>query len=284
MPFMVRDGVRFSYLDSGSGPPFVFQHGLGGDMSQPVELFQSRPRRRLVCLECRGHGDTQPLGPIDGLSFASFAADLLALLDHLNAGSVLLGGVSMGAGVALRLAAEHPERVSGLVLLRPSWFDAPWPEHLRIFDLVAEMLQQADGERGKALLRETEQYQVIARQSTAVAESRLSQFDRPFARERAPVLRRLPGDYPLAGGLSWTAITAPTLVLGTREDPQHPLAIAEAIASALRQAILREVTPKGVDRARHSRDVAAATEDFTAALARPTLRLRAATRDAARRS
>src|SRR3954469_12255338 len=116
---MTRNGIRFSYLDRRRGAPFVFEHGLGGDTSQPAGLYSSGGR--LICLERRAHGHTHPIGPLDGLSFASFAADLLALLDHLE-----LGGVSMGAGVALQLAAEHPDRVSRLVLVRPAWFDAPW--------------------------------------------------------------------------------------------------------------------------------------------------------------
>jgi pimeloyl-ACP methyl ester carboxylesterase len=110
MGTMMRNGIRFSHLERGTGAPFVFQHGLGGDMSQPAGLYSSDGR--LICLECRAHGHTYRLGRLDGLSFAPFAAGLLALLDHLELGSVMLGGVSIGAGVALRLAAEHPERCS----------------------------------------------------------------------------------------------------------------------------------------------------------------------------
>jgi pimeloyl-ACP methyl ester carboxylesterase len=260
MATMTHDGIRFSYLDRGSGTPFVFQHGLGGDMSQAAAL--PALRRRLICLECRGHGATHPLGPLERLSFASFATDLLALLDHLALKTVLIGGVSMGAGVALRLAAEHPERVKGLVLVRPSWFDAPWPEHLRVFHIVAELLTDADTPRAKALLRRTPEFHAVAARSPAGAASLLTQFDRPLARERAPVLQRLPADFPLSGGLSWTAITAPTLVLGTRADPQHPLATANAIASALPRCDLREVTPKGTDAAQHAREVATAIAEF----------------------
>lgn len=256
MGMMSRNGIRFSYLDRGRGSPFVFQHGLGGDMSQPAGLYSSGGR--LICLECRAHGHTHPLGPLDGLSFASFAADLLALLDHLELGSVMLGGVSMGAGVALRLAAEHPERVSGLVLVRPAWFDAPWPEHLHVFATLAQILLHADGESAKAQLRATDDYQAVAARSATAAASLLTQCDRPHASERAPVLRRLPGDFPLSGGLSWTDITTPTLVLGTRADPQHPFATADAIATALPHAELREITPKVVDEARHAYDVTTA--------------------------
>jgi pimeloyl-ACP methyl ester carboxylesterase len=268
MGTLARNGIRFSYLDRGSGAPFVFQHGLGGDMSQPDGLYGSTGR--LICLECRGHGQTHPLGPHDGLSFASFAADLLAVLDDLDLDTVMLGGISMGAGVALRLAAEHPGRVRGLVLVRPAWFDAPWPEHLRVFGTVADLLREAGaGDAAKARLQQTRQFQAVAAQSPAAAASLLAQFDRPLARERAPVLRRLPGDYPLSGDLDWNAVTAPTLVVGTHADPIHPLVIAQAVAAALTRADLREVTPRYDDEARHAREVATAIDDFAAALTAP---------------
>jgi pimeloyl-ACP methyl ester carboxylesterase len=71
-----------------------------------------------VCLlapDLRGRGGSAGLpGPY---GMASHVSDLLALLDHVAAAPVVLGGHSMGAYVAARLAAEHPERVSGLVLV-----------------------------------------------------------------------------------------------------------------------------------------------------------------------
>jgi pimeloyl-ACP methyl ester carboxylesterase len=48
---------------------------------------------------------------------AAHVADLVAVLDHAGAASAVLVGHSMGAYVAARLAAEHPERAAGLVLL-----------------------------------------------------------------------------------------------------------------------------------------------------------------------
>jgi pimeloyl-ACP methyl ester carboxylesterase len=48
---------------------------------------------------------------------AANVADMLAVLDHVGARSAVLVGHSMGAFVVARLAAEHPERAAGLVLL-----------------------------------------------------------------------------------------------------------------------------------------------------------------------
>ncbi len=43
MPVFERDGLSFHYRDEGQGLPFVFQHGLGGDSSQPCGCTGPRP-------------------------------------------------------------------------------------------------------------------------------------------------------------------------------------------------------------------------------------------------
>ena len=45
-----------------------------------------------------------------------FVADLARVLDHLGAPQAVVGGLSMGAGVAARFGVAHPARVRGLVL------------------------------------------------------------------------------------------------------------------------------------------------------------------------
>ena len=117
MPAFERSGLAFYYLDEGdpSGRPFVFQHGLGGDVSQPAGAFPPPSGIRLLSLDCRGQGGTRPLGPVDKLFFSSFADDVAALMDHLVLQRAVVGGISMGAGVALNLASRCPKRAAGLV-------------------------------------------------------------------------------------------------------------------------------------------------------------------------
>src|SRR5437773_1155586 len=123
MPFFALDGLSFHYREAGEGTPFVFQHGLGGDVNQPFGLFSPPPGLRLLAFDCRAHGETRPLGDPVKLSLASFAEDLLIFLDHLGIERAVVGGISMGAAVALNFVLRFPGRSLGLVLSRPAWLD-----------------------------------------------------------------------------------------------------------------------------------------------------------------
>ena len=101
MPIFYHDGLQFHYRETGRGIPFVFQHGLGADVNQPFGLFRPPSGFRLVTFDCRAHGQTVPLGDERKINIAVFADDLAALLDHLSIPSAVVGGISMGAAVAL---------------------------------------------------------------------------------------------------------------------------------------------------------------------------------------
>src|ERR1700748_1130451 len=117
MPFIESKGFRFYYQLGGSdGPLVAFQHGLGGDLTQPQSILGSSARLRALSFDCRGHGRTEPLGPADQLKFSRFADDLCTVVDALHADTLVVGGISMGAGVALNFALRYPSRVKGLIL------------------------------------------------------------------------------------------------------------------------------------------------------------------------
>src|SRR5262245_29135793 len=127
MPTFRHDGLEFHYRETGGGLPFVFQHGLGADLNQPFCLFQPPPGFRLIAFDCRAHGLTTPLGTENKINIATFADDLAALLDHLSIAAAVVGGISMGAALALDFALRFRGRVLGLVLSRPAWLDQPHP-------------------------------------------------------------------------------------------------------------------------------------------------------------
>src|SRR5436190_23008370 len=104
MAYFNHDGILFYYRDEGAGLAFFFQHGLGADVSQPFSLFKPPAGLRLLAFDCRGHGDTRPLGEAQKISIDSFADDLLAWLDYLTLDQAIIGGISMGAAVALNFS------------------------------------------------------------------------------------------------------------------------------------------------------------------------------------
>jgi pimeloyl-ACP methyl ester carboxylesterase len=265
MPTFERGGLAFNYLDEGdpSGSPFVFQHGLGGDVSQPAGVFSPPSGVRLLSLDCRGHGGTRPLGPADKLSFSSFADDVAALMDHLGLQRSVVGGISMGAGVALNLASRYPQRVAGLVLSRPAWLDSPMPANLKAYPLIARLLRVHGAELGRGLFEGAQEYAELERAAPGAGRSLASsQFGRPHAREYAPVLESLAGDAPGGDRAQWREVRAPTLVLASWQDPTHPHSYAEILARELPSAQLAELTPKIEDERRHAADARAAIAGF----------------------
>lgn len=109
------DGAPLHYEIVGSGPPLLLLNGIGLDLSAWAPLVQALcGERRLVLLETRGSGLSGP--PPEPCTTARFAADALALLDHLSLDSVDVLGYSLGGLVAQELAILAPDRVRSLVL------------------------------------------------------------------------------------------------------------------------------------------------------------------------
>src|SRR5581483_8456800 len=111
-------GVRLGYVERGDreGIPIVFLHGVTDSWRsfEPV-LPQLPPTFRAFALSQRGHGESSR--PEAGYGYADMAEDLRAFLDAMQLPSAVIVGHSMGSLVAQRFAANHPSRVSRLVLI-----------------------------------------------------------------------------------------------------------------------------------------------------------------------
>jgi pimeloyl-ACP methyl ester carboxylesterase len=263
MPFFRRDGLSFHFRDEGDGQPFFFQHGLGGDVTQPFGLFTPPAGVRLLAFDCRAHGQTRPLGDIDKIGLASFADDLLALMDQLALRRAIVGGISMGAAVALNFALRFPDRLTGLVLSRPAWLNGPMePTSVRISSYIAQLIRQYGAKAGLSKFKISDIYLETMRLSPDSANSLAGQFENPRAEETVVKLERLPLDAPNLDRQEWKKITVPTLVLANRQDPVHPFEYGEILASEIPGAEFREITAKSVSKDRHARDVQSCIETF----------------------
>jgi pimeloyl-ACP methyl ester carboxylesterase len=107
-----------------SGPPVVFVHGFGSRLeSWKIVQPALAASRRTLSFDQRGFGlsertDTNAYGPEE------HAADLEALLNQRGIDRAVLVGHSYGAGVVLRFALRHPDRVAAIVLVSPFALDA----------------------------------------------------------------------------------------------------------------------------------------------------------------
>lgn len=258
----VHDGLRFAFDTIGSGRPLVLLHGLGGDRAGALELADDERGWRRLALDQRGHGETEPVGPESGYTFDVFADDLLALLARLDVDRVVVAGVSMGAAVAARFTLKYPDRVRGLVLVRPAWTNEPMTENLTPNVEVARLLRSMRVDDALAAFQTSPLYERLKAASPHAAESLSSQFLRPNAAERAVRLDRMPRSTPYTTPSDLLAIVQPTVVIGCDRDPLHPIAFARAWSELIPGAALQLVTPSADDVALHRRDVRKAVGAF----------------------
>ncbi|MGH2371521.1 MAG: alpha/beta fold hydrolase [Chloroflexota bacterium] len=112
-------GVRLHVRQlAGDGPPLILLHGLG--VSGAVwQAFARRlvPAWSPIAPDLRGHGQSGQ--PQNGYAAADYASDIVSLMDVLRVPQAPVVGHSLGALVALALAAAAPERVPTLALLDP---------------------------------------------------------------------------------------------------------------------------------------------------------------------
>jgi pimeloyl-ACP methyl ester carboxylesterase len=265
MPFIESDGIRFHYALSGAarGPLVAFQHGLGGDVSQPHGILGDSADLRVLSFDCRGHGRTGPLGPLERLTFSSFADDLRAVLDALRVdGRLVVGGISMGAGVALNFALRNPARVHALILSRPAWLDVPCPPNLEIFRTLSRWLKEEGPQRAEELLLADPEFRRIQMVSRDNAASILRQLKRPGLEATIATLASLPADAPCPFPEGWRELRVPALVLVNELDALHPVEYGRRLAAGIPVAQLVEITPKEHDPALHARKAREAIEAF----------------------
>jgi len=246
-----RDGIALRYVDTGEGPPVLFQHGLGGDAAQVAEVYPEMPATRRLTLECRAHGASAS-GSLANLSIATFADDVAALAADRGVSRAVVGGISMGAAVSLRLAVTRPELVKALVLARPAWMFAPAPDNMQPIALVADLLRKHALPIAREMFEQSEVAKRLARDAPNNLVSLRGFFANHDPATRAALLGSIARDGPGVTESEARGIAVPTLVIGTTEDTIHPLYFAESLAAMIPHAAFVRITSKSVDPARHA--------------------------------
>src|SRR5262249_22220985 len=133
---------EFRWLERGEGEPIVLLHGLMGKMSHWDDTLESlAPVGRAIALSLPILERDMPK-----ISIAGVARYVACFLDALEIPRAVVGGNSLGGDVALALALDHPERVSGLLLTRASrLFErnfAPGVPHRLTTEYVREKMEE----------------------------------------------------------------------------------------------------------------------------------------------
>ena len=112
-------GQRFHYVEWGpaAAPPVVFLHGITGHArTWDDEARLLAGRYRVLVLDQRGHGDTDP-APDGDYSDDALLGDLTAFADALGLRRCTLVALSLGGRVAINFAGTQPGRVERLVIV-----------------------------------------------------------------------------------------------------------------------------------------------------------------------
>lgn len=138
--YLQRPEGRIAYSDTGSGPLVVAVPGMGVPRSTYDDMVPALVGAgyRVVAADLRGHGGSDTTFRTHGDD--ATGADLLALVEHLDAGPAVLMGNSMGASAAAWAAAERPDLVRGLVLLSPLLREPASPLMQRLMPVLFRVL------------------------------------------------------------------------------------------------------------------------------------------------
>lgn len=246
---------RLEFTEYGAGDAWVVL--LPGElmprrMQQPLAHALAAAGLHVVTLDPLGHGRSDRPADPHAYSVTEFAGQVVALLDQLGAAQAVVGGTSLGANVALEVAAIAPERVRGLIV------DAP------ILDNGVEAGVVVFGPL------------LLAARFLPLPITVLRRVTRPVPRGVVPFWagialdtcnQRADAVAALLHGLFFghaapsarqrRRITVPTLVVGHPYDPVRPLADAEMLAAELpkgtlvkaRSALEWRLRPERLDRA-----------------------------------
>ena len=226
---------RLSYEVYGSGDRvLVWLHGLllDANLSRSLARTLAAQGNRVVLLDLLGHGRSDKPRHAGPHRMDLYAQQVLRLLEELDVGEVVLGGVSLGTNVSLLTAVQAPERVRGLILEMPV-LERAVPAAALVF---LPLLLQAHYARTALRL--------VSRAAARVPASGIGPLDSFVTAaasgpdEIAAVLHGV-----LLGPIAPTieqrrSITAPALVLGHGIDVIHSYGDAQNLARQLPHARL----------------------------------------------
>jgi pimeloyl-ACP methyl ester carboxylesterase/predicted glycosyltransferase len=146
--YVERDGVKVHYELFGAGEPTVLLlptwsivHSRHWKMQVPYLARHCR----VLTFDGRGNGRSDRPAQPEAYAVREFAADAIAVMDATQTDRAVIVGFSMGAHWGLLLAAEHPERVEGAVLIGPNYQGGGRPRPERTVHSWEDVLDSDEG-------------------------------------------------------------------------------------------------------------------------------------------
>lgn len=231
--FLGRDGHPLFATSFGHGPAVVLLHAGGPDRWSLAPLAaRLADRYAVVVPDVRGYGASVCVDPTRH-TWAQYADDVFALLDHLGVETAAVGGTGLGATVALRAGLLAPERLRALVLIS------------------LEDIEDDDAKAAEIAWLEAFYAKARADGLAAAWAEILPRFPPVVgAMVRDAIPRADPESIIAAGAIAHdrsfrsldelAAITVPTLLV-PGDDARHPRALAEACARIMPNATVARV-------------------------------------------
>jgi pimeloyl-ACP methyl ester carboxylesterase len=230
------EGHRITYQEYGTGDrPLVLIHGLLMNRRMFERLGPEMAKRgnRVICPDLLGHGRSDRPEDLRLYSMPLFGRQVVALLDHLELESAVIGGTSLGANVTLELAFRNPDRAEALFIEMPVLEDA----------LAA--VTAIFGPMFLALRFGRPVFEVLSRVTSLIPRTNyLVDLGMDWVRQRpGPSLSVLEG--LLLGETAPHSeerrqIAQPSLIIGHPNDPLHPFSDSGMLDEELRNSRLVE--------------------------------------------
>jgi pimeloyl-ACP methyl ester carboxylesterase len=224
-------GHEVAYRRAGSGPALLLIHGMAGSsrtwrgvMPRLAECHD------VIAPDLMGHGESaKPVGDYSLGAFASGLRDVLSLLDVPR---VTVVGQSLGGGVAMQLAYQHPELVERLVLVSSGGLGREVSWMLRALTLPgAELVMPVlfprfVADRGTAVSKRLHRLGVRAPHLNEMWQAYVSLTGAPDRRAFIRTLRAVvdhSGQTVSANDRLYLTSGMPTMIIWGDEDPIIPV-------------------------------------------------------------
>jgi len=141
------NGLKMYYEIHGSGEPLILLHGGVGATEMFNDILPSLSgNHRVIAVDLQAHGRTADIDR--PLSYEAMADDMAALIHYLGIQKAEVMGYSLGGGVALRTAIQHPDLVRKLVVVsavfkRDGWYPEIVAAMAQSSPLTAEQAKQS---------------------------------------------------------------------------------------------------------------------------------------------